>query len=71
MTNRYKPDSICYVSVTYFQFRLEVYSYWKRRFVVAFCEKFDWIIEVIKKLESARTPASLAATDAGTRSAHW
>ena len=28
-------------------------------------------IEVIKKLESARTPASLAATDAGTRSAHW
>ena len=29
------------------------------------------VIEVIKKLESARTPASLAATDAGTRSAHW
>ena len=28
-------------------------------------------IEVIKKLESARTPASLAATDAGMRSAHW
>ena len=24
-------------------------------------------IEVIKKLETARTPASLAATDAGTR----
>jgi len=52
----------------------------KHKLFFHLCRKWAWpkqlakklsdtvgIIEVIKKLETARTPASLAATDAGTR----